>query len=528
MNDDRKSSPHPAEERPAGVILVPAPSDSPLDPLNWPRRRKNRILTVLCLAAFAGAIAPLSGQLNLAPQAKLYGKTSVQESYANSAALAGMAFGPFFVAPVAHRLGRSSVILWCVLGTLGCQIWGAVMTHADDYRAFVLSRLFAGFFGAVPTVLGPRVITDLLFLHQRGRAFTALHMAFLLGTIAGPTFSAFISANAFFPVEFWWTVGLLGATAILVFVCLEETGYDRDDPPRNPALPQAWLANRCATFFFGHRVVLPTTWAATAQMAVAPILIGICPVTLIMGTFTLISFGFYVGMNALVPVWLQRSPAEGGYGFSLKQSAAFTFCHWIGIVIVQLVGHRSNDRLPLALARRFNHGGWKPEYRLHVLWIPSLVLTPIGLGLFGAALQYHLHYMVLALAVFLVTIGALASVPVTVNYVVECFTRHPAEAGIVVGAYRIVYGLTISFYIDPWVAAVHVGWVYGMMAFFAVFAFFFVMLLMWKGHAIRGWQLASVASSEEGVQVDDGDRDKHRVVHHGGEEGREVKREEKA
>lgn len=220
-----------------------------------------------------------------------------------------------------------------------------------------------------------------------------------------------------------------------------------------------------------------------------------------MGIFTLISFGFYVGVNALTPVWLQKPLSAGGYGFTLKQNAAFTFCHWAGILVVQVYSHLLNDSLPLYLARKFNHSAWKPEYRLHVLWLPSLVLNPIGLGIFGAALQYHLHYMVLALGVFIVTIGALASVPVTVNYVVECFTRYPAEAGIVIGAYRIVYGLTISFYINPWVEAVGVGWVYGMMGFFAVFSFFFVMLLMWKGDVIRGLQFARLASSEEGERL---------------------------
>lgn len=243
---------------------------------------------------------------------------------------------------------------------------------------------------------------------------------------------------------------------------------------------------------------LSLTWFKQAKVAIAPFLIGICPVTIIMGIFTLISFGFYVGVNALTPVWLQKPVSEGGYGFSLEQNAAFTFCHWIGIIVVQFYSHYLNDRLPLALAERYNGGIWKPEYRLHVLWIPSLIINPIGLGIFGAALQYHLHYMVLALGVFAVTIGSLASVPVTVNYVVECFTKHPAEAGIVIGAYRIAYGLTISFYINPWVKAVDVGWVYGMMAFFAIFSFMFVMLLMWKGHAIRKVQFVSLGSSEEG------------------------------
>lgn len=174
-----------------------------------------------------------------------------------------MAAGPFFFAPISHMLGRSSVIFWCILFTLVCQIWGAVMTDTDDYIPYVISRLFAGFFGAVPTVLGPRIVTDLFFLHQRGRAFTALHMAFLFGTIAGPTFSGFVSAHSFFPVEFWWTVGLLGFTLICCFGFLEETGYDRESLDRNPNIPSGIVANRIATFFFGQSVVLPTTWKET-------------------------------------------------------------------------------------------------------------------------------------------------------------------------------------------------------------------------------------------------------------------------
>ena len=139
------------------------------------------------------------------------------------------------------------------------------MTHPNDYIPFTMSRLFAGFFGAVPTVIGPRVVTDLFFLHQRGRAFTALHMAFLFGTIAGPTFSGFVSAGSWFPVEFWWTVGLLGATIFLVLWVLEETGFDRAHPENNPKIPKGFIANRFATFCFGQAVVQPTTLIQTVR-----------------------------------------------------------------------------------------------------------------------------------------------------------------------------------------------------------------------------------------------------------------------
>lgn len=83
----------------------------------------------------------------------------------------------------------------------------------------------------------------------------------------------------------------------------------------------------------------------------------------------------------------------------------------------------------------------------------------------------------------------------------ECFTKHTAEASIVDNCYRVLFGLSIAFYINAWIADVGVGWVYGMMAVFDVVAFCFVIILMWKGHEIRMWNLGGVGSSEEGEHV---------------------------
>lgn len=40
-----------------------------------------------------------------------------------------------------------------------------------------------------------------------------------------------------------------------------------------------------------------------------------------MSVFTLISFGFYIAMNALTPVFLQKPVKIGGYGFDTYQNA---------------------------------------------------------------------------------------------------------------------------------------------------------------------------------------------------------------
>jgi hypothetical protein len=93
---------------------------------------------------------------------------------------------------------------------------------------------------------------------------------------------------------------------------------------------------------------------------------------------------------------------------------------------------------------------WKLEYRLHALWIPSLIFNPIGLGLFGAGLQYHLSWVVLALGQVFVTFGSLAITPNIVNYINECFIHNTAEASIAVNLFRVGFGLSVAFYIKQW------------------------------------------------------------------------------
>jgi hypothetical protein len=108
---------------------------------------------------------------------------------------------------------------------------------------------------------------------------------------------------------------------------------------------------------------------------------------------------------------------------------------------------------------------------------------------------------VLALGQIFVTFGSLASTPITVNYLCECFTHNPAETAIVLNTFRISLGLTVTFYINEWVAGVGFGWTYGITAFLEIFSFLAVMALMWKGHIIRFYSIGHLASSEEGEKV---------------------------
>ena len=247
------------------------------------------------------------------------------------------------ISPLAQKVGRSSVIFWSLVLSAACCIWSAEMTKRNQYGAFVAASVLRGIFSATPAIAGTRLLIDLFYLHERGKAFAFYTLMFMLGILAGPTFSGFIVEHTNWPVEFWWGVASQGFMAILVFVFLEETGWTRDSSKKQyPVPPQAWLSNRIATYFPGTKI---TPYISAGQVvstqhcipslendvvtarfqgffAFSQVLIGLSPVGLIVGFYQLINFGWFVMINTLLAVFLENPIDEGGYAFTPQQNAA--------------------------------------------------------------------------------------------------------------------------------------------------------------------------------------------------------------
>lgn len=167
------------------------------------------------MAGFAGTALDLANQLAMKDQAKNWDKELIEITYTISASIAGIAYGPLLINPVAQAFGRTAIIFWCLVFAMACAIWSACMTSKGDYERFVASRLFDGIFGSIPSIVGVGAVYDMFFLHERGKAYAIFHVSFLFGTVAGPTFGGFIVQHTNWPWVFWWIVITQGLVLIL-------------------------------------------------------------------------------------------------------------------------------------------------------------------------------------------------------------------------------------------------------------------------------------------------------------------------
>ncbi|KAI9849734.1 MAG: hypothetical protein M1838_000095 [Thelocarpon superellum] len=79
--------------------------------------------------------------------------------------------------------------------------------------------------------------------------------------------------------------------------------------------------------FLRQRLRPKYTAAETWRVGVTPYLVMLDPVTLFTGCFGLVTFGVYVAVNSLAPVFLQKPVHQGGYGFSVEQNPDVSFTH---------------------------------------------------------------------------------------------------------------------------------------------------------------------------------------------------------
>ncbi|KAJ5921131.1 hypothetical protein N7466_009457 [Penicillium verhagenii] len=455
------------------IILIPQPSDSPNDPLNWSSFRKHAILIIISCTAFLPDYGSATGAVTLTAQGEEWNMDPnvVNHSQVGNVFMLGAA-GPIIVVLAAY-FGRYPVLFWYTLFALATAIWCAA---AQSFESFMAARILNGFFSTVAQGGGLMFVKDMFFLHEHARKINIWSGFIILSPYMGPLLGAFIVNT-----QIWqWTFGLYaietGLCLIAIILFVDETYYDRKTS-RPELVPHGPRWQR----MLGIQQVRTKYIDNTFKDAVMrPITILGKPVLVLSMIFYMLMFAWVVGINTTLSIFLAPK-----YGFGAKAIGYFYFTPIVAAIIGEVAGHWLHDWIANTYAKR-NNNRLEPEARLYAIWVAMPFLVS-GLILLGFALERHYHYMIAALAWGLYVFGIMI-VTVGVNsYVLDAYPEASGEVAAWINFGRTTGGFIVSYFMVEWAEKEGTIKQFGTMCGFVGVSFVIVLVLQFWGKNLRAW-----------------------------------------
>ncbi|GME65102.1 mfs general substrate transporter [Neofusicoccum parvum] len=473
------------------IVLVPAPSDDPDDPLNWSPRRKALSSACMCMYTLMVGIASAAIYSVLEPISEA---TSLTLNDLNAGTgylflLAG--WGCLFWQPLALQYGKRPVYLISILGTMGMCLWGPYTKTNGQWTA---SKILQGFFGAPIESLCEISVTDIYFTHERGR-YLGLYALLLAGSnFFAPIIAGFINDGQGWEWVLYWCAIFCFIGFVFLFFLMEETNYVRHTPgtpvssspgtstptetekshPNEAAEPSKEAQPTSNTTATTHSAssVLESGSAAThdptkprktywdklkliqpADLHKPNQLAGMVYRPLAFLSFPVIFYaGFSYGANL---VWFNVLNATaslilgGTYGFSASMVGLSYVSPLMGVAVASWYTGVLGDRFVLRRARR-NGGVLEAEHRLW-LFAPSLLLIPGGLVLWGVGASSGVHWFGCVFAAGVIALTNTVGLQLSVAYCIDSYRALSGEAIITVILVRNTMSFAIGYGITPWV-----------------------------------------------------------------------------
>ncbi|KAF5240871.1 hypothetical protein FANTH_9392 [Fusarium anthophilum] len=399
------------------IVLNPAPSDDPNDPLNWSPWRKR--ISLICQS------------LNW---------------------LHVPAFG----------LGLA------VLAALLTTLWQTAHVPHLNPRSYS-KCIIQGFFVAPIEALPEVCVTDIYFTHQRGTYMGVYALALTGSNYFAPVISGFIAEYQGWQWVFYWPAMFLAFVFVFLFIFMEETNYSRDpqvpnsrqessSPPRNDKNSEAEESpsgvrsqhsieshtdrRPCSNprnFIERMSRLKPSLNQGMSKQAWRCFEYLGWPAICFAG----FSYGSYL-------VWFNVTNATAsivlsgpGYNFQPSMVGLSYLSCCFGTVVGSLVSGRMSDWLTVKLARR-NNGIMEAEHRLWPLMI-CVVLVPASLLLWGVGAQQGIHWVFLILAMGALAAACAVGLTISINYLVDCYHGLAGNAIVSIILIRNTMSFAISY-----------------------------------------------------------------------------------
>ncbi|KAK8137543.1 hypothetical protein PG984_003036 [Apiospora sp. TS-2023a] len=431
---EERQSEQPLKLDKHGLPLVPQPSDSKDDPLNWPAMVKHGILLQVSLLTLMGTIGAATINPAFVPLAAAFHITPVQASYELTVWIVFAAVVPVFLVPLANVYSR---LPFYVLGNVLAAATNLAAGHCNQWSALLATRALNGIGAGCAAALGPATVCDLYFLHERG-----LFMGVYTFCVTNAPHLAPLAGGSL--PRTWF--GLFAIT----FFCLPETIYFRKEAsPTESSMPVGTFADKLllrrtrgrpsrsrrklnltsfAAPFLMMRylsIILPALYYMTA-FAYGSLLFGATGSVVFRGLygFTTAQTGMIISIPLVV-------------GCLLGECSAGWFTDWL----VYRDAARNKERNNGVIRR--------PEPRLDALWLALLV--PVGVVVQGVCISHAARtgWVANAVGMAIASFGLQVAGTVTYTYCTDCYKPQAAEISVVLMLFRHIYCGLVPFYAVP-------------------------------------------------------------------------------
>ncbi|KAK1002199.1 hypothetical protein LTR54_008211 [Friedmanniomyces endolithicus] len=455
------------------IVLVPAPSSDPDDPLNWSPARKALSTACMCVYTLMVGIASAAIYSVLVPISDSTGLTLADLNAGTGYMFLAFGWGCLFWQPLALQYGKRPVYLISILATLGIQVWAPYTTSNGQWIA---NKVLQGFFGAPIESLCEISVTDIYFQHERG-AYIALYALLLAGSnFVAPVFAGFIADGQGWKWVLYWCAIFCAIGFVFLFFFMEETNFNRapivglasetqasslpasvagDDEKRTPASPDVEAVEplpentvRPKTYFDKLKLWQEADIRKPNQLG------GFVTRPLKFLTFPVIAYaGFSYGSNLC---WFNvlngtASLILGGepYNFPAWAVGLSYLSPLVGVAIGSIYTGWIGDRIVLNMARR-NNGVLEAEHRLW-LFLPSLLLIPFGLILWGVGAAHAIPWFGEIFAMGIIALTNTIGLQLSVSYCIDSYKDLSGEAMVTVILIRNTMSFAVGYGLTPWV-----------------------------------------------------------------------------
>ncbi|KAI1470499.1 putative MFS transporter [Daldinia caldariorum] len=474
------------------IVLIPQPSSSPDDPLNWSPTWKSVVIVNQFVFVFVSIMTPMA----IAPMTLIFeaefGKTLPEVNMLFGAAAITLGYANFLIVPAANMFGRRPVVLVCGIICIFANVWQGLVT---SYPSFLGARVISGLGAAANESIMPMVVADMLFQHQRGRSMALYFWAYFLGLFIGPIISGAIASQISWRWFFWVCTILQSASLMFLLVAHPETKYDRPTlriPPATevkvstatrkpndgivsssnsseaqmhsasasaltaadhnatgrPSRAQFSLLPLRRRLRFGHGYEQHTRRLAAvlARDVAAPVRILFCyPIVL----WASLSMGF--AANSLLALNLTQTQVFGAppYLFTPDQIGYVNFAFVVGAVVALVTAGPLSDWIALRRARA-NAGVLEAEMRLPAL-VPYICANLVGMVITAVGYQRAWAWeVIVVLGYSLVGLQVVGIPAVAIAYAVDSYKTLPGEIMIAATIVKNTFGFGMIFFFNDW------------------------------------------------------------------------------